>query len=106
MADAAKDDAEREEIDRLLSNGLATEVYPRGDTHEQVQELVGKLRVLDGSIVSRLFIGGFTMAPIEHCGLEQACETCMYYVVHHGFCELPELDVAVEPQWSCRLWRI
>jgi hypothetical protein len=26
--------------------------------------------------------------------------------VHRRFCELPELMLPVEPQWSCRLWRI
>jgi hypothetical protein len=51
-------------------------------------------------------IAGFTLEPIEHGGLEQPCETCMYYVVHRRFCELPELNLPVEPQWSCRLWRI
>lgn len=106
IAGAASDDAERAEIERLLSSGLATEVRPRADTHEQVQELVTRLRTSDGSLAARLVIGGFTLKPVEHGGLEQACETCMYYAVHRRFCELPELAVAVEPQWSCRLWRI
>jgi hypothetical protein len=30
----------------------------------------------------------------------------MYYKVHRRYCELPELDFPVEPEWSCRLWRI
>jgi hypothetical protein len=106
MADAAKDDTERKEIKRLLSNGLATEAQPRADTHEQVQKLIARLGASDGSLTSRLVIGGFTLNPVDHNGLEQACETCMYYVVHRRFCELPEIDMAVEPQWSCRLWRI
>ena len=38
--------------------------------------------------------------------IEQACETCMYYKVHRRYCELPELELPVEPEWSCRLWRI
>lgn len=106
MTGGARDDAERNEIERLLANGLATEVQPRADTHEQVQELITRLRTSDGSLASRLVIGGFTLKPVEHSGLEQACETCMYYAVHRRFCELPELALAVEPQWSCRLWRI
>lgn len=106
MQDAAKDDAQRKEIEGLLTNGLACEVSPRADTHEQVQEIIGRLRTSDRSLTSRLVIGGFTLDPVMHHGLEQVCETCMYYVVHRRYCELPELDCAVEPRWSCRLWRI
>jgi hypothetical protein len=102
----AHDDAEREQIRALLAGGLNTEVFPRADTHEEILEIVGRLRASDGSLQSRLVIGGFTDHTIEHGGLEQPCETCMYYLVHRKFCELPELACAVEPQWSCRLWRI
>lgn len=100
-----EDDKRREEIRILLAAGLNTEVYPRADTHEQVQEIVARLQA-DKDLKSRLVIGGFTLAPIMHEDIEQACETCMYYKVHRRFCELPELDVPVEPEWSCRLWRI
>jgi hypothetical protein len=100
------DDTVRAEIERLLKGGLQTEVYPRGDTSEAVQEIIGRLQRSDGSLESRLVIGGFTLETIEHGGLEQPCETCMYYLVHRRFCDLPELAMPVEPQWSCRLWRI
>jgi len=100
------DDSERETIKSLLQDGLETEAFPRADTHEQVQAIVARLRAVDGDLKAKLVISGFTLKPIEHEGIEQACETCMYYKVHRRFCELPELDVAVEPEWSCRLWRI
>lgn len=100
------EDAIRVEIEELLHGGLHTEVQPRADTHEAVQEIVARLRASDGSLQQRLVIGGFTLDPIEHGGIEQACETCMYYLVHRRYCELPELAVPVEPRWSCRLWRI
>jgi metal-dependent hydrolase (beta-lactamase superfamily II) len=100
------DDKRREAIKGLLAGGLKTEVYPRADTHEQVQEIVARLRAADGDLEARLVIGGFTLTPIEHEGIEQACETCMYYKVHRRYCELPEFEVPVEPEWSCRLWRI
>lgn len=32
--------------------------------------------------------------------------TCMYFLVHRKWCDLPELSVPVEPEWWCRLWRI
>ena len=103
---SSKDEAERSEIRRLLTSGVATDVYPRADTHEQVQAIIAKLRSSDHSLRSRLIIGGFTLDAVDHHGIEQACESCMYYVVHRRYCELPELNCAVEPQWSCRLWRI
>jgi hypothetical protein len=103
----SKDDEKvREEIKALLASGLKTEVFPRGDTDDEVKAIIGRLRDSDGSLNSRLVIGGFTNYTIEHGGLEQPCETCMYYLVHRKYCELPELDCPVEPEWSCRLWRI
>jgi len=103
MNDDAK---EREDIRTLLGNGLVTEVFPRADTHEEVQAIIARLHQADGDLTSRLTISGFTLTPVMHEGVEQACETCMYYKVHRRYCELPELELAVEPEWSCRLWRI
>ncbi|WP_295558101.1 hypothetical protein [uncultured Hyphomicrobium sp.] len=100
------DTRERDEISALLASGLETEVFPRADTHEAVQEIVARLRTVDGDLKAKLVIAGFTDHPIEHGGIEQPCETCMYYLVHRKYCELPELACSVEPEWSCRLWRI
>ena len=96
----------REEVRGLLAGGLTTEVQPRADTHEEVTQIVARLRAAGGDLKAKLVIAGFTLEPIEHSGIEEACETCMYYVVYRRFCELPELNLPVEPQWSCRLWRI
>lgn len=95
-----------EQARKLLAEGLECEVYPRCDTHESVQDVIQRLRTSDQSLARRLIIGGFTLDPIEYEGIEQACESCMYYLVHRQYCELPELDVPVGPKWSCRLWRI
>jgi hypothetical protein len=104
---AAVTDAQlRAEIRSLLAGGLETEVFPRADTHEQVQAIVARLQAPGADLKAKLAIGGFTLTPVEHGGMEQSCETCMYYKVHRRFCELPELDVPVEAEWSCRLWRI
>ena len=100
------DDLVREEAEALLKGGLETEVFPRAYDQEQVVEIVTRLQKCDGSLEQRLIIGGFTLDLIEHEEIEQACETCMYYLVHRRYCELPELDVPVEAEWSCRLWRI
>lgn len=97
---------ERQKIADFLASGLETEVFPRADTHDEVLAIIARLRASGGDLKSKLVIGGFTDHPVEHGGLEQPCETCMYYLVHRRYCELPELDCPVEPQWSCRLWRI
>ncbi|HIP78191.1 MAG TPA: hypothetical protein EYH07_06985, partial [Kiloniellaceae bacterium] len=70
-------------------------------------EVVGRLqRAAPEDLDAKLTIAGVTDHTIEADEIEQPCETCMYYLVHRRFCELPELMIPVEPQWSCRLWRI
>lgn len=102
-----EDDALRDEIGKTLACGLAAEVWPRAETSEMVNKIVGRLRRDAGAdLKAKLVIGGVTDHVIEADGLEQHCETCMYYLVHRKFCELPELMLPVEPEWSCRLWRI
>lgn len=96
----------RAEIKFLLESGLKTEVFPRADTHEDVQSIIGRLKSAGDDLKSKLVISGFTLHAITHGDIEQPCETCMYYKVHQRFCELPELNLPVEPGWSCRLWRI
>jgi hypothetical protein len=104
--EAVNDERIREEIRSLLESGLQTEVFPRADTQEEVQSIVNRLHKAGADLKTKLAIGGFTLTPIEHGGIDQPCETCMYYKVHRRFCELPELNLPVEPEWSCRLWRI
>ncbi|WP_025038315.1 hypothetical protein [Bradyrhizobium sp. DOA9] len=106
MTTADNDEGLRSEIAGVLASGFATNVFPRADSHEQVQQLVSDLREAGNDLKSKLRISGFTLHPVEHGGISQLCETCMYYKVHRRFCELPELNVPVEPDWSCSLWRI
>jgi hypothetical protein len=101
-----RDDALRDEIGAMLASGLETESFPRADTHERIQEIIGRLHEPGLTLKDRLVISGVTDHPIEYGGLDQPCETCMYYLVHRRYCELPELDCPVDPGWSCRLWRI
>jgi hypothetical protein len=103
------DHARREQIRALLAAGLVTEVFPRADTSEDFAALAAQVRQAreaSGDLTAILVKGGFTLHTVEHGGIEQPCETCMYYLVHRRYCDLPELDVPVEPEWSCRLWRI
>lgn len=96
----------REEIVALLREGLETEVWPRAETSEDVNTIVQRLRTEGTDLRTKLMVAGFTDHVITADGLEQPCETCMYYLVNRRFCELPELMLPVDPNWSCRLWRI
>ena len=100
-------DETREKIAELLAGGLETEAWPRAETSEMVNKVINRLRVEAGDdLEKRLVIGGLTDHTISAEDIEQPCQTCMYYLVHRRYCELPELDIPVEPDWSCRLWRI
>ena len=97
--------ATRAEIKAALNAGLKAEVYPRADTAEQLQQIGDRLRgAFD--LKQKLSIGGFTLKPVDHGGVEQACSSCTNFLVHKRFCERPELQLPVEPEWSCRLWRL
>lgn len=101
------DEALRNMIAERLASGLETEVWPRAETSEDVNAYVHRLQVeAEDDLEKKLIIAGFTDHSIVADGLEQHCETCMYYKVHARFCDLPELTLPVEPDWSCRLWRI
>jgi hypothetical protein len=101
------DDDLRLRLKALLDSGLEPESQTRAFTSDEVRKLVTRLQTLAPEDYElKLKIAGFTLTPYAKPGRPQACETCMYYVVRRRFCELPELRLPVEPQWSCRLWRI
>lgn len=105
------DDSLRETLRHLLRNGLKTEVEPRAYTSEEVQQLVNRLQSIPQNELSgKLVTAGFSLTPYtlpdQDDDLKQSCETCMYFVIHRRFCDLPELHLPVEKEWSCRLWRI
>ena len=100
------DDSLRKEIADLLAGGLETEAFPRAEESAQVNAIVSRLQTEGTDLTAKLVIAGFTDHTITVDDLEQPCETCMYYLVRRRFCDLPELELPVEPEWSCRLWRI
>lgn len=104
---AGCNDTLRTIIAEKLKAGLKTEVYPRAETSEMVNDFVARLQNEAGDdLDKKLIISGFTDYTVEAHEIEQPCETCMYYQTHNKFCDLPELMLPVEPEWSCRLWRI
>ncbi|MDQ7051261.1 MAG: hypothetical protein Q9M92_17740 [Enterobacterales bacterium] len=105
MDNYQSDEQIRKEIQSILESGLKVELEPRAYSHEEILKVVSQLQKLEEKdYQSKLKIAGFTLSPWGDD--EQSCETCMYYKVHQKFCEIPELMLPVEPEWSCRLWRI
>lgn len=93
----------------LIADGLVTEWRERAYSSEAVNAVVARLQSLrPDDHAGKLVVAGFTPQPYEVVEEEisQACGTCMYYVLHRQFCDLPELQIPVHPEWSCRLWRI
>lgn len=92
-------------INDLLANGLETQTEPFPETDKEFADILRQLRILSpDDLVGKLVIGGFANKPYGPD--QQRCMECMYYLVHHKWCDLPELAVPVEPDWWCRLWRI
>lgn len=105
------DDALRARIEQCLRAGLPTEWRRRAGSADEVRALCQRLQGLPAyAIEAKLAAAGFTLTPYvdstEADGIEQSCATCMYFERHRQFCDLPELMLPVEPQWSCTLWRI
>ncbi|NOT46760.1 MAG: hypothetical protein HOP17_03280 [Acidobacteria bacterium] len=108
QASSSKDDLLRNQLGEMLKNGLKTEWEERAYTSQKVNSTVARLQaVASDDYKSKLVLGGFTLEPYgEDDDISQSCATCMYYLKHRRYCELPELDCPVEPEWSCILWRI
>lgn len=107
-----EEDLTRKKLKALLEQGLQTEVEPRAFTSAEINQIVHRLQSLEpDDFEEKLKIAGFKLDPYRppdepYDEIVQSCETCMYYVIHRQFCELPELAMPVEKDWSCRLWRI
>lgn len=102
------DDSLRDKLGAMLADGLKTDWEDRAYTSEKVNQIVARLQhVASDDYEQKLIVGGFTDYPYgDPADISQSCETCMYYLKHRKYCELPELECPVEPQWSCTLWRI
>lgn len=107
MEDFPEDALLRAQVEKLLHTGLRTEVEPRAYDPEMQRSVLARLQNVPAEeVAKRVGIAGFTLHPYAAEGIEEACETCMYFLSHRQFCALPELMLPVRPDWSCRLWRI
>lgn len=102
--------AQREAIANALARGLGTDWQARAYSDAEIRRVVDALQALaPDDVEGRLRLGGFTLEPYvgdEDPEIEQSCRTCMYYESHRRYCNLPELKLGVEPDWSCILWRV
>jgi hypothetical protein len=100
----------RAQIAKALKAGLPTDWRARAYEDADVRRIVAALQALPSyALEARLRLAGFTLEPYVHPDapeIEQSCSTCMYYESHRRYCNLPELKLGVEPEWSCVLWRI
>ena len=69
------------------------------------QELLDRMRAAPDR-KSKAEIAGLIREPGEIDGDKASCELCMYFLNNHAWCDLPELDMSVDPDWYCQLWRI
>jgi len=103
-----QDDADarlRERIRGLLAGGLQTQTAPVPRDNVESDAIVNELHGLDAEqLQEKLTISGFAGAPYGR--EKQRCHDCMYYLVHRKWCALPGIELPVEPDWWCRLWRV
>jgi hypothetical protein len=99
------DSALRERIHKMLADGLKTRTEPFPEDNHQFAAVLASLQQLDSNdLNAKLVLAGFTNHPYGE--EKMRCQECMYYLPHRKWCNLPELDMPVEPDWRCRLWRI
>jgi hypothetical protein len=98
------DDYIREKIRRLLEvEQLSTQMFPFPETNKEFEAIVAQLRLPENqNLEQKLVISGFHHKPVN----DQKCLECIYYQVHRRWCDLKELELPVEADWWCRLWRI
>lgn len=110
MNDTALDAQQREAIRAALRMGLVTDWQQRAYSDAEIRRVVDALQALPpDDLDGHLRLCGFMLAPYvgdEDPEIEQSCRTCMYFEAHRRWCNLPELKLGVEPDWSCVLWRV
>lgn len=69
------------------------------------ESIVDRLRTTPG-VLQKVDIAGLTRKPFTGGETKEACGNCIYFLANHQFCDMPELQFPVEPDWWCRLWRV
>ena len=74
-------------------------------TVETIHAMVDRLRACPDP-KERADIVGLARAPVESDGIEQSCANCIYFLARRGWCDVPELNIPVDPEWYCAMWRV
>jgi hypothetical protein len=69
------------------------------------REIVDRLRTA-ADMKEKAVIAELAHTPVEADGLEMSCENCIYFLARRSWCDLPELNIPVDPEWYCALWRV
>lgn len=72
---------------------------------DPTQEIVDRVRTAP-DMKSKTDIAGLLHVPVERDGLQMACDNCIYFLARRSWCDLPELNIPVDPEWYCKLWRV
>ena len=100
-------DPQREELANLLASDLETESWPIPQNQDEFEKIAGQLRELGpGDLREKAVITGLQNRPNEIDGEACRCQECMYFLKNKRWCDLPDLNLPVEHDWWCRLWRI
>ncbi len=98
-------DPQRDALRRMLAEGLATEVAPVPEDHNDFERIAARLRVLGpADLKQKAVIAGLVNHPQGEERMR--CQECMYFLLNRRWCDLPDLNIPVEHDWWCRLWRI
>ena len=106
------DDETRDQIAKLLSRGAISPLSPaQALAQESFNSIVRRMQGLSpNDLVGKLRVSGLTLLPYvlkdDEDSIERACSSCINYERHRRFCNLPELMLPVELQWSCIVWRM
>ncbi len=74
-------------------------------SNDSVRELIDHIKATP-DMKQKMNIAGLAHEPIEADGIEQSCENCIYFLARSRWCDLPELNIPVDPEWYCKLWRV
>ena len=72
---------------------------------QATEQLIERLRA-SADLKEKADIAGLAHNPVETEGFEMSCENCIYFLPRRSWCDLPELNIPVDPEWYCYLWRV
>lgn len=101
----SEEDKLRDEIGAMMADGLETITEPFPKNHFLFDAIVNQVAEVPKENVKRkLILSGFIDHPYGED--QDRCKECIYYLSNRKWCDLPALDLPVEPEWWCRLWKI